>query len=242
MPSAARELSTLTCLILDRAFRRPVWFTVTRHTWGSAFRRPHREPKVSHSNIMHSITRVLLFARESEPLGVRCNILCNLFPGSCSTTLQTCSGALRLLVCGTVMSAGHSLQPSNSSVARASTSAGPRASVVDQTMDPSKPPRSLAGPDWLWTQGARSEDRRERATGSASSNQELGQVMRGVAERTRVEASAEGAAVWQHELRQYGHALQKPMNFQPTRMMFYCEGRPIVVQWTLSLFWCGPAL
>ena len=60
--------------------------------------------------------------------------------------------------------------------------------------------------------------------------------MRGVAERTRVEASAEGAAVWQHELRQYGHALQKPMNFQPTRMMFYCEGRPIVVQWTLSLF------
>lgn len=102
-------------------------------------------------------------------------------------------------------------------------------------MDPTRPPKSLVGPDCLWTLGARSEERREDATGSAATNQNQGQTVRGVAERTRVEENAECAADWQYELRQCGHVAQRALNFQLTRTVFYYEERPKVVQWTLAL-------
>ena len=96
--------------------------------------------------------------------------------------------------------------------------------------DPHRPPKELAGVDWLWTQGARSEDRYERATGSASRNPEVSEAMRGVAKRTRIEPKDDKAEPWQQELREHAHVAQRPMNFEPTRMMFYCVGRPCVVQ------------
>jgi hypothetical protein len=46
------------------------------------------------------------------------------------------------------------------------------------------PPKELAGPDWLWSQGARSEERYDRATGSISGNPEVSRNMRYVAEKT----------------------------------------------------------
>jgi hypothetical protein len=92
-----------------------------------------------------------------------------------------------------------------------------------------QPPKGLAGTEWLWTQGARSEDRYERASGSASANTELTDVARRVGQKTRVESRVEGSQVWQQEIRDYCHIAQKPMNFEPTRMMFYCNGRPCVV-------------
>ena len=96
--------------------------------------------------------------------------------------------------------------------------------------DPHRPPKELAGVDWLWTQGARSEDRYERASGSASRNPEMSEAMRGVAKRSRIEPKGDQAPQWQQELREHGHLAQRPMNFEPTRMMFYVTGRPCVVQ------------
>ena len=92
------------------------------------------------------------------------------------------------------------------------------------------PPKELAGPDWLWSQGARSEERYDRATGSISGNPEVSRNMRYVAEKTWVEAKAGKAEPWQHDLRVHGHATQRPINFEPQRMMFYCDGRPCLVQ------------
>ena len=102
-------------------------------------------------------------------------------------------------------------------------------------MEHSLPPKRLAGPDWLYTQGARSEDRRERASGSTSSNPERDDVTRAVAERTRVEPRAAKSEGWQRELRQHSYVAQKAMSFEPTRMMFYCNGRPCVAQRNISL-------
>ena len=81
----------------------------------------------------------------------------------------------------------------------------------------------------------RSEDRRERASGSTSSNAERDDVMRAVAERTRLEPSAAKSQGWQQELRQHSYVAQKAMNFEPTRMMFCCSGRPCVAQRNISL-------
>ena len=92
------------------------------------------------------------------------------------------------------------------------------------------PPKELAGPDWLWSQGARSEERYDRATGRISGNPEVSRNMRYVAEKNWVEAKAGKAEPWQHDLRVHGHATQRPMNFEPQRMMFYCDGRPCLVQ------------
>ena len=86
--------------------------------------------------------------------------------------------------------------------------------------DPHRPPKELAGVDWLWTQGARSEDRYERATGSASGNPEVSEAMRGVAKRTRIEPKDDKAEPWQQELREHAHVAQRPMNCEPTRMIF----------------------
>ena len=55
------------------------------------------------------------------------------------------------------------------------------------------PPKELAGEEWLWNQGARSEERYDRAVGSISGNPEVSSHMRYVAERTWVEAKVEKA-------------------------------------------------
>ena len=95
------------------------------------------------------------------------------------------------------------------------------------------PPKGLAGPEWLWTQGARSEERYDRAVGTISENTEVSSIMRHVGETTWVEPKADKAEPWQHDLRVIGHATQRPLNFDPQRMMFYCEGRPCLVQWKI---------
>jgi len=92
------------------------------------------------------------------------------------------------------------------------------------------PPRGLSAPEWLWTQGARSEERYDRAVGTISDNTEVCGVMRHVGETTGVEPTDGQSEPWQHDSRQHGHATQRPLNFDPQRMMFYCEGRPCLVQ------------
>ena len=97
-------------------------------------------------------------------------------------------------------------------------------------VDLNRPPKGLAGVEWLYTQGARSEDRYERASGSTHSNPEMNDQMRGVAKRSRIEPKADSSEPWQQEMREYSHCVQRPLNFDPTRMLFYCDGRPCVVQ------------
>jgi hypothetical protein len=58
----------------------------------------------------------------------------------------------------------------------------------------------------------------------------MSEAMRGVAKRSRIEPKGDQAPQWQQELREHGHLAQRPMNFEPTRMMFYVTGRPCVVQ------------
>ena len=96
--------------------------------------------------------------------------------------------------------------------------------------DRQPPPKGLSCPEWLWTQGARSEERYDRAVGTISDNSEVSGVMRHVGEATWVEPKDGQSEPWQHDLRQHGHATQRPLNFDPQRMMFYCEGRPCLVQ------------
>ena len=109
--------------------------------------------------------------------------------------------------------------------------------VLAVIMEPDPPPKALRGRDWLFTQGARSETRREVATSSASPNPEYNYFMRGLAQRTWAEPSSQGAADWQHELREHQSTSLKPMNFQPSRMMFYCDGRPVVVPRSIFFVW-----
>ena len=92
------------------------------------------------------------------------------------------------------------------------------------------PPKELAGPHWLWSQGARSEERYDRAVGTISENDAVSSTMRYVGEKSWVDPRVGKAEPWQHELRVHGHATQRPLNFDPQRMMFYCDGRPCVVQ------------
>ncbi len=97
-------------------------------------------------------------------------------------------------------------------------------------VDRHPPPKGFAGTEWLWFQGARSEERYDRAVGSISENQEVSRTMRYVGAKTLVEPKDGDAEPWQHELRVAGHGTQRPMNFDPQRMLFYCDGRPCVVQ------------
>jgi hypothetical protein len=96
--------------------------------------------------------------------------------------------------------------------------------------DPHRPPEKLAGVDWQWTQGACSEDRYQRATGSACRNFELSGAMRGVAKRTRIEPKDDKAEPYQQEMREHAYVAQRPMNCEPATMRFYCGGRPCVVK------------
>ena len=96
-------------------------------------------------------------------------------------------------------------------------------------VDHSKPPKGLAGTEWLYTFGARAHERLERATSSTSTNPEMTPNMRHVAAQSRVEPKSDKAEPWQFHMRLYVDGLQKAFSFDPTRMLFYSMGRPCVV-------------